>query len=295
MSTTISEAVRSARPTLSNSSIKTYSSVLGSLYKRCFGAGEIDLKNFDEYELIIHSLRDKPASSRKSILAALVVLTSNKKYRDAMSEDITTYNAEIAKQVASPAQKAAEISQDEIHSLYEKLAIEASGLYAKKHQTVSDLLAIQDALIIALLGGIFISPRRSLDYCAMKIKNVNLKEDNYIEKGNLCFVKYKTAKCHGLQEVAMPKELQAIIKKWMKINPTEFLLFDSRFQPMTSVTLNQKLNKIFGGRRISINNLRRSYLSSRFTNYSKEQKEVAKTMTDMGSSPAVLNNYIKLS
>ena len=51
-----------------------------------------------------------------------------------MSEDINTYNAEIAKQEASPAQKAAEISQDEIHSIYEKLAIEASGLYAKKHQ-----------------------------------------------------------------------------------------------------------------------------------------------------------------
>ena len=60
---TISEAVKAARPTLSASSVKTYSSVLGSLYKRCFGAGEVHLKHFDETELIIHSLRDKPASS----------------------------------------------------------------------------------------------------------------------------------------------------------------------------------------------------------------------------------------
>jgi len=195
----ISNAVKAARPTLSASSVKTYSSVLGSLYKRCFGTDEVELDKFEDTKTILHSLAQKPPAARKSTLAALVVLTSNDLYKRAMSEDITAYNAEIEKQIASPAQKAAEISQEEIKTIYEKLAIEASALYAKKHQTVSDLLAIQDALILALLGGLYISLRRSLDFCAMKIKNVNPKEDNYIEKNNLSFVKYKTAKCHGLQ------------------------------------------------------------------------------------------------
>jgi hypothetical protein len=253
------------------------------------------LKDFDDAKHIIEFLKNKPASSRKSTLAALVVLTGNPLYKEAMSQDITTYNTEIAKQVATPAQKASEISPAEIHDIYAKLVDEASHLYTKKHQTISDLLAIQDAVILALLGGEYIAPRRSLDYCAMKIKNVNTTTDNYIDKGNLCFVQYKTARCYGLQEVAMPKELQAILKKWCKLNPTEWLLFDSRLQPLTSVKLNQRFQKIFGGRRISVNALRHSYLSSRFTNYSKEQRVLEKTMSDMGSSPAVLNNYVKLS
>jgi len=295
MSSVISDAIKLARPALSKSSVTTYSSVLGSLYKKVFNSTEVNLKDFDESERILHFLKSKPASSRKSVLASLVVLTGNDAYRKAMSIDCDTYKEEIAKQVATPAQKAAEISPEQIHAIYAHLVGEATQLFAKKHQTVSDLLAIQDSVILALLGGEFIAPRRSLDFCAMKIKNVDTKTDNYIDKANLVFNQYKCAKTYSTQEVVMPKELQAILKKWIKINPSEWLLFDSRFQPQTSVKLNQKLNKIFNGRRISINALRHSYLTSKFTAYSKEQKEVANVMTAMGSSPAVLNNYVKLS
>ncbi len=121
----ISEAVKSARPSLSASSIRTYSSVLGSLYKKVFGnTGDIDLKHFDEDERIIHFLKDEPASSRKSTLAALVVLTGNDAFRKAMTADIATYNETISKQVASPSQKAAEISPEEIRHIYERLSTE---------------------------------------------------------------------------------------------------------------------------------------------------------------------------
>ena len=287
------DAIKAARPNLSASSLKTYASVLGSLHRKVFGT-ELHLNDFEEVDRILHFLRDKPAASRKTILAALVVLTSNDKFRTAMSHDIVTYNEDIAKQVASPAQKAAEISPDEIRAIYEKLVIDTSQLWTKKHQTVSDLLAIQDSVILALLGGMFIAPRRSLDFCAMKIKNVD-KEGNYIEKTNFVFNSYKTCKTYGRQEVSIPKELVTILKRWSKIDPSDFLLFDSRFQPLTSVKLNQRLNRIFGGRRISINALRHSCLTSKFTAFSKEQKEVARTMTEMGSSPAVLNSYVKLS
>ena len=221
----IAEAIKTARPSLSKSSVTTYSSVLGSLYKKVFNTGEVNLKNFDDTEKVIYFLRDKKPAARKSVLAALVVLTGNAKYREAMSKDITSYNEEIAKQVATPAQKAAEISPDEIHAIYAHLASEASHLFTKKQQTVSDLLAIQDSVILALLGGEFIAPRRSLDFCAMKIKNLDTKTDNYIDKVNLVFNQYKCAKTYSTQEVAMPKELQAILKKWIKINPSEWLLF----------------------------------------------------------------------
>jgi len=290
----IATAIKAARPNLSASSLKTYTSILTSLHRKCFG-GDVDLDNFHDTGKVLEFLKTKPPSARKTVLSALVVLSGLDAYRQAMGHDITAYNEEIAKQIATPAQKAAEISPDKIREIYEKLVSDTSQLWTKKHQTVSDLLALQDTVILALLGGMFVAPRRSLDFCAMKIKDVDKEKDNYIEKSHLVFNSYKTSKTYGRQEVTIPKELAAILKRWIKIDPCEYLLFDSHFQPLSSVKLNQRLNRIFGGRRISINALRHSYLSSKFTAYSKEQKKVARTMTDMGSSATVLNSYIKLS
>ena len=42
------------------------------------------------------------------------------------------------------------------------------------------------------MGGIYIPPRRSLDYVCFKIKNINRDEDNYLDKNEFVFNKYKT-------------------------------------------------------------------------------------------------------
>jgi len=289
----ISAAIKTARPNLSASSVRTYTSILGSLYKKVFGQGEPDLSKFNDAKEILTFLKDVPAARRKTTLSALVVLTGNDAFRTQMGKDVVRFNEDNKKQIMSAKQRASDISPDQVRAVFDNLAGQAALIYKKKNLTVSDLLQLQDYVLLALLGGFYIAPRRSMDFTHFKIKDVNHATDNYLDKNNLCFAVYKTASTYGKQEVACPKELLAILKKWIKVNPTPYLFFDSQLKQLTSVKITQKLNRVFGGRAISTNQLRHTYLTGRFAEYTKEQKEVAKTMTEMGSSPAVLNQYVK--
>jgi hypothetical protein len=117
--------------------------------------------------------------------------------------------------------------------------------------------------------------------------------DNRIEKNDLVFVTYKTSKTYGEQRITMPAPLKAILTKYLKLNPSDWLIFDSKFEPLNSVKLNQRLCNIFGKGR-SVNSLRHCYLTNKYTDYSLEQQEVARDMQQMGSSPAMLSTYVKL-
>jgi len=139
-----------------------------------------------------------------------------------------------------------------------------------------------------------IPPRRSKDYVDFKIKNVDKDKDNYLEKGKLVFNSYKTAKTYGRQEVAIPKELSAILNKWIKVNPTDYLLFDTNMNPLSSVKLNQRFNRIFDGKKVSVNNIRHSYLTDKYAENMKTQKAMATDMQQMGTSTNMATNYIKL-
>ena len=57
------------------------------------------------------------------------------------------------------------------------------------------------------------------------------------------------AKTYGKQTVDIPIKLKNIIAKWARINPTEYLLFDSNMNKLSAVKLNQRLNKIFNGKK----------------------------------------------
>jgi hypothetical protein len=144
---------------------------------------------------------------------------------------------------------------------------------------------------VALVGGLFVPPRRSLDYTNFKIKHID-PELNYLEKKTLIFNSYKTAKLYGKQIIECPPPLLKILKKWISINPTEWLLFDSKGQKLTPVKLNQRLNKIFGEGK-SINALRHCYLTDKYEDTIKINQDLNTDMKKMGSSMGVSNVYIK--
>ncbi len=127
----------------------------------------------------------------------------------------------------------------------------------------------------------------------MKIKNFKEDEDNYFKKDVFTFNKYKTArfKQFGEQTVKLPKELLKIIKKWIKLNPTDYLLFDSQKNKLSPTKLTQRLNKILG-KKASINILRHSFLSDKYKNLPSliELEEEAK---EMGHSLKEHLEYIK--
>ncbi len=290
----IKKYVGEKRPNLSKSSINTYSSILKNLYKKVFGDDEADLEKFGSHiEPVLEHLKDMPPNKRKTVLSSLVIITDKKPYRDLMLEDVKNYNKEINTQTKTDAQKESWIKGGDIQIIYDELKRDAEAIYKKKTYTPSDLQQIQQYIILSLLGGMYIPPRRNKDFVEFRIKNIDKTNQNFLDKNKLVFNTYKTAKTYGQQIVEIPHALKSIITKWIKINPTDFLLFDANLGQLSSVKLNQRLNKIFD-KKVGCNQLRTTFLTDKYAKTSRENKALANDMETMGSSMNVSQNYIKL-
>ena len=290
----IKEYIHSKRPTLGKSSLTTYASILKSLYKKVYGDGKIEWKDFDNTDKILHFLKDVEPHRRKTILSALVVITDLKPYKELMMKDVSAYNKDLATQQPTEEQKENWVKPDQIKDIFADLKTKADMLFKKKTAlTPSELQQIQNYLIVALLSGIFVPPRRSKDFCDFKIKNIQENKDNYLQKNEMTFNSYKTMKTYGTQRLPVPTALKSILTKWIKLNPTDYLLFDVNMNPLTPVKLNQRFNKIFGGK-ISVNNFRHSYLTEKYGEHNEIDKELQKDATQMGTSKnMVLGSYVK--
>jgi len=290
----LKEHIKKCRPTLSDSSIKTYNSILKSLYLKVFGEGEIDFDNFEKSGKILAFLKDLEPNKRKTIMSALVVICKDSKpYREQMLDDIKVTSANTAKQEKTPEQEEHWISQDALRTKFSELGQDAAHIYKKKNLVMTDLQKIQDFIIIALFH--LIPPRRALDYTEFKIKNVSKEKDNWFDDrvNDFVFTKYKTAKFYGEQRVPVGKDLKLIIKKWIKVNPTDYLLFDVNESKLSTVKLNQRLNKIFGSDKgASVNALRHSFLSDKYQDSIQMKKDMAADMELMGSSLAQSTTYV---
>lgn len=290
----LKEELKSKRSTLSDGSIKTYTSILKNIHKKVFPNQEMKMSDFNNCSEILEYLKDVPSNKRKTILSALVVLTDKDDYRETMNSDVKKYNEQIDKQEMSDTQRDNWITTDEIRNVFKLLEDDAKILFKKANKTNSDIQQIQNYIIVSLCSGLFFPPRRSLDWCLMKIKNVDKNEDNYIDKTKFVYNKYKTSKTYGQQELAMPIQLKNILNRWIAINQTDYLLHDNNGNPLTSVKLNQRLNRIFGGKKVGVNNFRHTYLTDRYADTSEQNKKLAKDMSDMGSSSNMADTYIKL-
>jgi hypothetical protein len=288
----IKEYIKSKRPNLSEGSLKTYASILKSLYRKVFGEGEIDYSKFSEVEPIQDFLEPIPFNKRKTILSALVVITGLQPYKTMMEKDVKDYNEDIAKQEPTETQEEAWIEKEDIDRVFNAYEKQAKVLMKKPNLTQAELQEIQNYIILVLLSGKFTPVRRAKDWTDFKIRNAVPDKDNYIEGNNLVFNSYKTAFAYGQQKEKLSIKLKNILKKWIELNPTDYLLFDANMNPLTSVKLNQRLNKIFG-KKAGINALRHSVLTDKFAETIPLQQNIEETMTGMGTSPAMLTTYVK--
>lgn len=295
----LKEFLKEKRSSLSDSSLTTYSSLLRSLYKRIWD-GDIDPKKFKDTKRIMEALKDVPPNKRKTTLSALVIATGEDAYRDMMLNDIKSYNQQISKQEKTEQQEKNWVTQEEVKSKYLELQRKAMKLYKSANISNADLQEIQNFIILALLSGVNIPVRRSKDFVDFKIRNINKEQDNYIsdDAKELVFNSYKTAKHYGTQKIKLPTILRNILKKWIQVNPSDYLLIDSRGNPLGgiesnstngAVKLNQRLERIFN-KKVGVNGLRHSILTHKFGD---QDEEVKKTMRDMGSSAQQLTTYVK--
>ena len=289
----IKKRIMEERPHLSKQSVSTYTSILKNLYIKVFGDEAIDINKFNEVKKILDHLKTLEPNKRKTVLSALVIFTDKKEYRDQMLNDISAYNEEQHKQEKSDKQNESWVDSSEIKKLIDNIGKEVKLIYKKEVLYMNDLQTIQNYIILCLLGGVYIPPRRSKDYVDFKISDIDKDTDNYLYKDKLIFNSYKTAKTYGQQQITVPKELLKILKKWIKINPTDYLLFDSSKHKLSNVKLNQRLNKIFGDKKVSVNQLRHTFLSDKYQSTIKANADMAKDMNDMGSSTIQEKIYIK--
>ena len=280
------------RPNLSNSSVRTYASTLKNLYKKVFPQSDIKMSKYNDTEAFLQYLRSVPPNQSKTALSALYVLTENQDYRTMMMNKLEEYGEDIKKQVKTPKQEKNWATQEQVDTLLQKHRKLALQSYKKDPLTAKDLQTIQDYILLVLYSGKYIPVRRSVDYHAFKIRNIDKSKDNYLDKGKFVFQQYKTAKTYGKQTISISRALQSILKRWISVNPTDFLLFNTKNEALTSVTITQRLNKIFG-QAISVNALRHLYLTSRFGHTIAINQDLEDTMKDMGSSMNMSTTYIK--
>jgi hypothetical protein len=90
-----------------------------------------------------------------------------------------------------------------------------------------------------------IVPRRN-EWAMVKIKDYDKEKDNYLEKGICYFHKFKTDKIYGSQSVKIKgTEIWKYILKWLKTNPTDYLLYNlNTNKAFSSSDLSKRLKKI---------------------------------------------------
>lgn len=83
---------------------------------------------------------------------------------------------------------------------------------SKEGLSMSQLQTVQNFIIVCLTSGLFIPPRRSIDWTLMKHSNFNKDKDNYYDKKQFVFNQYKTAKYYKQQSIDVPTSLKTMNK-----------------------------------------------------------------------------------
>ena len=284
----LQEKIKQNRPKLSTSSMRTYISILSNLYKKMKGEGNIEWFERENNEILKY-LDDKNDQTRKTTLSALFVLTNMKEYQTIMKTIMKKVNDDYKDQKMNEKQKNNWVSIDEIKEKYDVLSADANLMLRKKKILNENVM--MEFLLMSFLGGVLIPPRRSLDYSELKIRNYDIKTDNYYKANKFYFNKYKTVKTYGLQILDVPKELNNVLKKWIKINTNDYMIYSSNGNKLSCPQITRMLNKIFG-KKISTSMLRHIYL----TNIYKDVPQINKMenlANEMAHSVSTAMEYIK--
>ena len=284
----LQEKLKETRPNLSTSSVKTYISILSNIYKKLNGEGNIEWFN-KESNQILKCLEEKNDQTKKTNLSALFILTGNKEYQSIMNLVMKKVNDNYKNQTMNEKQKENWISIDDIKDKYNALSVDANLMLNKKKILNENVM--MEFLLMSFLSGVIMPPRRSLDYSEMKIRNFDTKTDNYYKANKFYFNQYKTFKTYGLQILDVPKDLNNVLKKWIKINTNDYMIYSSNGHKISCPQITRILNKVFG-KKISTSMLRHIYL----TNVYKDVPQINKMenlANEMGHSVSTAMEYIK--
>lgn len=296
----IKETLKQNRPDLSLGSLRTYSSIISNLAKQLNSKFDSPKEVCKNHKQILEHLKNVNPKLRKTRLSALVVYCDKEnkevadKFRDLMIDDGKKADDENKEQKMNDKQKQAMIPYNEVMDMYYKLEKEVSPLLKMDKLDKNQFHRVQMYVLLSCL--LLIPVRRSLDYTEFKIKNVDKEKDNYMtllkRKPYFVFNIYKTAKKYKTQQVEIPTKLKTIIDKWSKLNPSDYLLVNTRMTDKINPT--QLTNLLYGffNKPISTSILRHIYLSHIYKDV-PALKEMEERATSMSHSVDQALEYIK--
>jgi hypothetical protein len=211
-----------------------------------------------------------PAGSVKTIYTALFAVTNNSIYQGEMMDLLRGLNDEATKQEMTDKQERNWISYDEIKVYLQATKSAAMPYWGSKTPLEGQPLQIvQRYVLMSLVCGTHILPRRSQDWTEFKLRGVPRKASepktcNYMRGGRFHFNIYKTSGSHGEQIIEVPTQLRSIMTVWKKLNPSEWLLVGADGESKcTTPRVSFVLNNIFG-KSISVSMIRHIYLTTKY-------------------------------
>ena len=284
--------------TISEGSKKTYTSKLKKLNG---DKTPTDLLFLKDTKTVLEQIEkiSNPNTRRSSLIAVVSVLKDNKKYK----KEYEIYHTEMMKINAilnktshkseATKEKQDKVSMTEILAIQKELQAILPTIKGKKKITDEQLKELHDLVITSIYT--LLPPRRNLDFSEMTIGlPTEDKTKNYYHKGQFTFNTYKTAgQDHKQQIVEVPKELQDILKIWIKFKPkdNDYLLVkipsNDKYKANEMTAL---LKKVFKNDNMGVSVLRNIFLSDK---YSDAMKDLKKDTEAMGTSTGTaMGTYI---
>lgn len=297
MEESIKEKLKSKN--LSDSSINLYMKILKNLNDK----KEIkNLKFLLKPQSVLDKIKDYKETTQRNVIISIVSVLKAlenplyKNYYDIMIDMTKKINDNNKNNEKSDKQKENWISWDDVEKKFNELK---NNLKVSKKPSEEQYDNLLNLVVLSLY--VLLPPRRNTDYLEMEITKDKTedKNKNYLDlkKEQFIFNVYKTSKKDGQLIVSIPKDLMDIIKLYLKHHPHKLLLkkenipflvhFNGKKVKENGIT--RILNKIFD-KKIGSSMLRHIYLSSKYGDVLKEQKNDSKLMSH---SMLTQKDYIK--
>jgi integrase len=299
---TITDILKANRPNLSEGSLKTYSSLIKGIGKMINVEIESPSDVITHQDDILRAMKDQQPSVRKTRLSALIVFIEKDVnahdaihvFRTLLLKDQKAVNAADDLQEKTEKQKVGMIPMADVEGKYKELEREVKPIMALDQLTAAQFQKVQLYVLLSCI--LLIPPRRSLDWTEFRLRGDHLTEGNYMtmqkRKPVLVFNVYKTARKTGQDIQPLPPSLAAILKRWMAINPHEFLLMNVHQTGKINSSIITRMLHQFFGLPISTSMIRHIYASDKHANAPK-LKELRETAAAMAHDVITHLKYIK--
>jgi len=307
----LKETIKKSRPNIKDTTIKSYEANLTKL-KKMFDSDDYSfLKDIGE---VMDKIGDKHFTTIRNYLNAIIILllalNHDDKYTDLIKDyqskrdDLNQqYEDENATGKISAKQEKNFVPYEDVVGMINKMGQDLKG-FKKRELSAKDKMLLQIYIIYQIhirlpmrndVAGMEAITKRAYN----KLTEADKKVKNYlvVEKGKMFMVlnKFKTQSKYEELKFDVPKDLEKLLRAYLKINGMGILFKSSTGKELTRNQISQLLIKYskryLDGKSISTTMLRKIVLSHKFGDLKKEQEEFSKIT---GHSVETMNAvYIK--